>query len=669
VSGIGTRPAVTLRPGTVATTAPVRADTDGAVAARLSLGAAPALAPLAAAGLVLVAVADNAARRGDAGLRPLIWAGLVLIYAPVALRLLGRSATRNERIALLVTLGLSLFLVYVLRSPAEFVRFDEFAWWRATHDIVTSGHAFNGNPLPGATSVYPALSTVTAGVSQLTGLSIFHSALITIGIARTVLVLALFLFLERVIGSSRAASIGIAVYVCNPSFVYFDAQFSYESLALMSAAAVLLVTLRWSLGLASAPASARAGLIVTMLLLIGGLSLAHHMTSVAVLVFLLIWLAVAARTLRSSRLARDRDRVNGPLLPTLLLAVTTGIWLGLVAAPASATELGGTFSRAFHSVADLIAGNSTSKQLFSGAGQAEGLVGRALIVGSVILMLIVLAAGLREVRRGRLRLETLMLARGRRSGPALATQHARLRERLWWTLGAVAVAYPVTLGLRLTLASSEISERASGFVFVGVAFLACLLVARSRRAPPRVLPRSGAALAVAVALTASFIGGFLLGELHATRQPGPYLVGAEERSITPQGVAAADFASARLPAKGRVLTDRSTASLVGSYGGMDPIFGRFAGTSLPRILFSESFDAADLRALRGQSLAFIVVDHRLSRETPLVGYYVESDEPGAFVRKTPVSAGSLDKFSAVAGLSKIYSNGPIDIYDARQLLR
>jgi hypothetical protein len=613
--------------------------------APVSLGATAGLVPLAAAGLVLVAVADNGARRGDGGLRALFWVGLAVIYAPIAFRLLGNAAGRRERIALVLTLGLSLFVVKVLRSPAEFLRFDELGWWRATHEIVSGGHAFNGNPLNGATAVYPALSTVTAAVSQLTGLSIFHSGLIVLGVARSVFVLALFLFLERVIGSSRAAGIGIAVYACNPSFLYFDAQFSYESLALMAAAAVLLITLRWSLELVAAPAPAMLGLIATMFLLICGLTVTHHMTSLAVLAFLLLWMGLAATAVRGTARRGDEYLVNGPLLPTLFLAATSAVWLSAIAAPATIAELGGLFSGAFHSVTHLIAGDSSSKQLYSGAGGSEGLVGRALTAAYVILTVTLVAAGLRAMWRG------------------------RLRERLWWALGIVAVLYPLTLGLRLTAASSEISQRASGFVFVGVAFLAALLATRRQPTRRRRLSLAGARIAVAAALTVSFIGGFLLGELPATRQPGPYLVSAEDRSITPEGVAAAAFASARLPAKSRVLTDRTNATLVGSYGGLNPIFGRFDGISLPQILFSETFGATDLRALRGQSLAFIIVDHRLSRETPLIGYYVESDEAGAFVRKTPVSARSLDKFTSVEGVSEIYTNGPIDIYDARKLLR
>jgi phosphatidylserine synthase len=43
---------------------------------------------------------------------------------------------------------------------------------------------------------------------------------------------------------------------------------------------------------------------------------------------------------------------------------------------------------------------------------------------------------------------------------------------LWRTLALAALLYPVSLGMRLTLAGSETSQRASEFVFVGVAFLA-----------------------------------------------------------------------------------------------------------------------------------------------------------------------------------------------------
>jgi len=606
-------------------------------AERISLGAMPLLAIFAAAGLVLVSLGDNAAREGHAGAQPLFWAGLAVIYAPIAFRLLGSGPGRAERIALVLTLALTLYLVKVLRSPAEFVRFDELGWWRATHESILTGHLFESNPLNPATAGFPSLAAVTAALSQLSGLSVFHSGLIVIGLARAVLALALFLLLERITGSARGAGVGVVVYACNPSFLYFDAQFGYESLALGVAAAFLLAALRWSRIERITVGPEVLGTAALVVVLACGLTVTHHMTSLAVTGFLALWLSL--QWLRLRRGDSEELRFMGPLLPAVVVAVAFALWFAFVAGGETIHELGGVFSRAYHSIVDLIVGANGSKRLFSGASEGQPLAARALAIASVIPILSLIVAGVRVVWR------------------------ERIRDPLWIALGAVAILYPLTLGLRLTQAGSETSQRASEFVFLGVAFLAALLVSR-RSAPGRWL--LGRIALTTVALV-TFAGAFLLGELQATRQPGPYLVGAEDRSVTPQGVAAADFAAAHLPLGSRVLTDRTTATLLGSHGGMDPIFGRYAG--MPRVIFAPRFEHADERAIHGQSLSFVVIDRRLSRETPLIGYYVESDEAGAFVRRHAVGPEVLEKLRSVPGVSKIYANGQVVIYDTSELTR
>ena len=614
---------------------------------RIALGAMPLLALAAAAGLIAVALGNNLAREGRPGGQPLFWAGLVLIYAPIAYRLLGGTASRGERLGLVLTLALSLYMVKVLRSPAEFVRFDELGWWRATHEAVLTGRLFEANPLNPATAGFPSLAAVTASLSQLTGISIFHSGLIVIGLARFVLVLALFLFLERITGSARGAGVGIVVYACNPSFLYFDVQFGYESLALAVAAAFLLATLRWSRIERAAVGGEVTDVALLVLLLACTLAVTHHMTSLAIVGFLCLWLLLRWLRIRGGDLVETRFR--GPLLAAVAIASAFALWFAFVAGGETISELGGLFSRAFNSIVDLVTGNQGSKKLFSGAGESQPLWARALAFASVVPVIALLAVGLRAIWRD------------------------RVRDSLWLALTVVAVLYPVTLGLRLTEAGSETSQRASEFVFLGVAFLAAVLVARlPTREPGTILSRlRGVLIRVALTVVAvlAFAGAFLLGELQATRQPGSYLVGAEDRSVTPQGVAAADFAAAHLEPRSRVLTDRTTATLLGSYGGMDPIFGRYDGISLPRVLFAPHFGHADERVIHGQSLSFVVVDRRLSREVPLIGYYVESDEPGAFVRRRAVGPRVLEKLQTVPGVSKIYSNGPIVIYDTSELTK
>jgi hypothetical protein len=614
-------------------------------ASGFSLGAMPALSIVAAFGLLLVTLGNGGARNGETGLQLLFWVGLVLIYGPITFRLLSTSARREERIALVLTLGISLFIVKVLRSPLDYVRFDELGWWRATNEIIATGHAFGDNPLAVATAGFPGLSTLTAALSQLTGLSIFHAGLILIGTARAVLMLALFLFLERVAGSSaRAAGIGVAIYACNPIFLYFDAQFGYESLALMIGAALLLATLRWADDTQPWYEPTRAGVLGILFPLAFMLTITHHMTSLAFLAFLVLWSAIVLIEIRPSRRELLRDWHTGPLLPAAMMAVTVSLWFVFVSGAVTIEELGGVLSRAFHSVSDLILGDSGSKPLFSGAGQNEHIAARALALASVVPLLAMIPLGL------------------------LVMWRDRERDPLRLALGAVAALYPLTLGLRLTLASSETSQRASEFVFVGVAFVGATLITRwgSEGWPFRATTRWLALTGVAIM---SFLGGFIIGELAATRQPGPYLVGAEDRSVTPQGLAAAEFTDEHLEPESRIHTDRTNGTLLGSYGNVDPIFGRYGDISIPHVLFGERFDRASRRVVHGQSLAYLDVDDRLSKEVPLIGYYVESDEPQAFLRKTPLTRSALKKFNEVPEISRIYSNGPIVIYDTSALLK
>jgi hypothetical protein len=201
-----------------------------------------------------------------------------------------------------------------------------------------------------------------------------------------------------------------------------------------------------------------------------------------------------------------------------------------------------------------------------------------------------------------------------------------------------------------------------------VAFLGALVISGLRW--PRGRVRRGlAGLALAAVATVVFLGGVVIGELPATRQPGPFLVGADARSISPQGQSAADFAAKHLPAESRTLVDRSNAMLLASYGDLDPVFGQVHGIPVPRVLFGQRFDSADRVVIRDQFIDYIVVDRRLSRGLPELGYYMENDEPGAYTRKSPIRPSALAKFGRVRGLDKIFDNGPIAIYDTSGLSR
>ena len=103
---------------------------------------------------------------------------------------------------------------------------------------------------------------------------------------------ALFLILQRAARSARVAGIAIVVYACNPSILYFDSQFGYESLALAIAAGYLLVVMRGAGIDPRRKRASEAGMLVALAILTAGMVITHHLTTYSMIAFLGLWAGV-----------------------------------------------------------------------------------------------------------------------------------------------------------------------------------------------------------------------------------------------------------------------------------------------------------------------------------------------------------------------------------------
>jgi hypothetical protein len=597
-----------------------------------------------ACGLLIASYADGRARTGHVGASyVLLWAGLIAVFTP-AVAHAWRAPNRVESIVVAVLLGLALYMVKVLDSPLHFTYHDEFSTLRATLDIQQLGQPFHHDPLITIHPFFPGLELVTTALSSVSGVSLFVCAVIIIGLMRVVMMVALFLLFERV-ASRRVAALATVLYAANPNFVFFNAQWAYESFSLPLALMAVAVVARapWSQWNANARAAVgrvpMRALLIPFLVVVTVL-VSHPMTSYALIVFLLAWAAID--TLMARRLAMPRRR---ELWLLALSAVgLTVLWTG-IAGQTAAGYFGPVLGKAGASAFSLLLGESAPKHLFAAPGvPATPLAERLIAFGSVGLALLVLPLGLLCLRR---QLTPLRLA-----------------------LMAAALVYIPSLPLRLTQGGTEISNRASEFVYVGIAFLAALVVSSDWRfwrphAPgwTRHIP-TATVLALAGVM---FAGGIVIGWARYSRIPGPYLVVADERSVEPDGIAAARWVSQHLATHDRILVDRANGLLMGSIGGQDPVGGNFLGRSVPEVLTAGEFDGTVYYVLRKDRIAYVVVDKRLATALPLVGVYVENDEPGAYEHVRPPTVPALLKYNGVCPIPLEFDSGNIFIFDTRTL--
>jgi len=248
-------------------------------------------------------------------------------------------------------------------------------------------------------------------------------------------------------------------------------------------------------------------------------------------------------------------------------------------------------------------------------------------------------------------------------------------------LGAVAAAYVPVQALRLTGAGIESANRSFEFVFAGVAALLALcfthLLDQTERPAAlffrgwRLLGRRPAAAYVgsgrlaAFAVTAAtvlFVGGVIvLWPLYGVL-PGPYVAGADIRSVTSEGIAAARWIRREYGVDQRVLTDRSDAQIVASYGNGDPVEGSVGSQSVARVFVSSQVDATDLKILRAKHVQFLLVDRRLASAAPARGFYFTSSELNGATWTHPIALSWLTKFASTPGFSLVFDDGAIQVY-------
>jgi hypothetical protein len=418
------------------------------------------------------------------------------------------------------------------------------------------------------------------------------------------------------------------VYVASPQFMTFNSQYAYQTLALPLGLGAVALTVRWARG--GHPAVA-----VLAVVLFAGTAATHHLTSLGILV-LMVAIAVTAAI-------RKDDRWRGVLAVTGAMLGMFVLWT-VVAREQVLPYVSEIFGSGLGQLVDIIEGRSAGRALFSdSAGNSMPLWQRATLTLATLMFLVLVPWGLLAAWRNRVKATSLLIV-----------------------LALLGAAYPLLLAGRFAPVAAEIADRASTFVFLGVAVLVGpLLVTLSDRPPGLLGPRLMSSLAVPAIVCVLFFGGFLLGSGQDwNRFTGPFLVGAGQRSVDAHQLAAAAWVETNLPAGTRVAADRTSGAVLAALTDVHTITNIADKVYVTPILVDPALDGPALDALKRGRVDYVVVDRRLADGLPRDGVYVERGD-GLDNTTSRIALAALEKFAVDPRFDKVYDDGVIAIYGWR----
>lgn len=540
------------------------------------------------------------------------------------------SSLRQITIAIL---GLYPTMVYRMSSPLVLASSDEHQHQQSLVNLLLGSGLFSPNPVLRVGPFYPGLEILTGVVIRLSGLPVVLAISLVVLLCRLVLVLTIYQAALLVSPSRRGASLVVAFYAVSSEFYSFNSAFAYQTLALTLGVGGIYLLRRAQL---ADDGSGRWLFSIASLLLVATV-FTHHATSWLVLAFLIAWAAVSRKGERKY-LARA----------ALIMGAAVAIWTAALI-PRLAGYLVPIFSGVLQTARAFLAGTS-GHQIFGASAGTPPISDWERVVLVVYELSCTAAA---------LVCAWIMLSRAFRN-----------RDRMLGLLGALDLAFPITVAAHFNPSVGELGDRASTFLFLPLALSCSLIIQRHHRvtrgsATAGIRFRPAVLMALVGATTVVYLGGVLLGSNPDwDRLPGPYLVSADFRSQDPETLAAVDWAAAHLPPGATVAADRVPADLLASQARLWPETQPQQGYVPAQLYFSATWGPQQTAIVKDLHIDYLYVDTRLADSLPYLGYYISEGETA---KPTRITVADVAKFAHVPGLQAVYHHGPVTIYDTAGL--
>lgn len=242
----------------------------------------------------------------------------------------------------------------------------------------------------------------------------------------------------------------------------------------------------------------------------------------------------------------------------------------------------------------------------------------------------------------------------------------RLRgSSLGWVLVLTPFVYFPLQMLRLTGGGWEVANRASEFLFVGIAFVIGLAFMTPRLATGRTW------VAVATGIFAGILvmGGILSGWPPWLRMAHPYHVAVagqdgEIDSLEPQGVAAARWTRIYLGPGNRMGTDNSSARLMQAYGEQYALSGSEFG--IVHLYTSDTIGSGELEVIQVSGIEYLVYPYPYGNWVQMRGLFFNPAE-GLSEEEQFQPPLVEEMFDQNPQVERLLDTGYLVIYDIRGL--
>lgn len=578
-----------------------------------------------AIGLSILLISFNVASQQAQGALKyhLFWVGMACALVPAIGVACGSRTTNLHRLFGLVTVGAVLSAPKLLLALGGPLYHDEYPHWREVEAIIESGRIFQPVSIVPIAASFPGLHAPTAAVAMVSGVSPWSAAVVVVTTAHILTLLGVYVAARAVFRSNRIAAIAAVVYALNPSYLYFDAQFSYESLAVC----YFVWTIAFVVQIGQKSVWRPAGLAaITCLASV----CTHHLTTI----FLILVLGIIA--VCHTIAGRGEDR-SVPVALWTLVGVSAAafiLWVTL-AAPNTYTYLSPYFGGSLRQLLSIGGTGSGSRTLYAGTTVPQYEILLAFLTPPLLLILTVLA---------------LRNAISRK--PHDPTQMA------FWVLG---VLYFISLPLILTPLGAEGARRSWAFSYLGLSMVLAPWLAGVLTNSTSAKRRPWAQFAMVAAFLVVLIGNTSAGLNSDYRFPGPFRFGSETRGITAETITMARWLKTEAGPGARVVTDRFTGLAVGSYGGAQlavaskgfPIWQLYTSATQP--------PAKLVAALKDSHYKYLVIDKRLASK-PVLGSSIFGNAEPEWERDPVFTEDSLAKFDKLPWTVKIYESESYSVY-------